>query len=107
MSDTRHELESLLASPGWQLFLEHLGKTWGPGGKRVLESLAAVANTPGAKDEEVGQRSRYLFMAQHEILRALKWPEEEVARLKGLDEPTSASVRPALPASLTSYGRRG
>lgn len=95
MDNNREELEALVSSQGWRLFLEHVQREWGPGG-RAFES-AAVAAADDTKNPHSIAHLQQIIASRREILKVIQWPEEQLKQLK---EPEPVAV-------LADYSRRG
>ena len=87
-------LESLLAHPGWSLFLQHVTQEWGAGGARFETRLNQLADST-VDDANALLHIRQIAVARREILKILEWPREELARVRS---------RPAISGPATRRG---
>lgn len=107
MSDTaKDNLQHLLESPGWAMVTDHIKQEWGAGGARFEGFIDSVADSR-QDDPIVLQQIRQIAVARREILRLVKWPEEEVARLIKLELAKEAPIRQPLAPELVWQSRRG
>ena len=89
MSDERREvLESLLASPGWQLFQQHVGDDWGP--KAYAQRLKSAVSQARQVGKDAAQAIELVDAANDAIADAMRWPGEEIMRLKRIEPETDA-----------------
>lgn len=96
MSELRDQLSDLVQSPGWKWFIAKTESEWGAGGKRFESTVDKFADSRD-EDRVVLDQIRQIAVCRREILRLLKSPEEEIARLKSLEpQPASLSRRGAL-----------
>ena len=90
MSDERREvLEAFLSSPGWALFQQHVGDDWGP--KAYAARLKSAVSHARQIGKDASQAIELVDAANDAIGEAMRWPAEEVMRLKRL-EPETESV---------------
>lgn len=94
MDNAREELEALTQSEGWKLFVAQTVSEWGPGGRAFIDATTKAAN--GTDADAIGWL-RQIIAAQREIQKLMRWPDEELARLKERE----------LVATSTDYSRRG
>jgi hypothetical protein len=81
MSDERIDaLDSLLKSPGWKLFTEHLDGEWGPNGKTYQANMDKALDLTDA--EAAASQARQVRAARLMVERFSTWPVEELARLR-------------------------
>jgi len=107
ISSQLDSLASLLDHPGWQLFREYVDREWGAGGERFESRLNQIADSD-ADDAKVLQHLRQIAVARREIRRLLRWPMEEVTRLRAAHTSEAQNTpRPALAEGLTPHSRRG
>ena len=80
----QHAWQDLLNSPGWDLLVAHARAEWdGPAFVSHVEQLADNPEDPIALS-----KLRQLLAAKRAVMRLLKAPEEQVAKLKRVDAPT-------------------
>ena len=74
VSDQSDILEAFVGSPGWQLFVEHVKAEWGPAGcwRKAKE---VKTNDPARAVEQIDYTNE-------QVGRLMRWPSEEVERLK-------------------------
>lgn len=84
----REDLDNLLKSPGWHLFVEHATQEWTGNINRQLE--VAVNDT---NDAMAANKMRQVIAAKKAVDVLLQWPKERLARLqqKELDTAFAAS----------------
>ena len=104
MSDSREPLQDLVDHPGWALFVAHVEREWGAGGRRFEHTIDQIADGRGEDALQLRQMQQ-IAVARREILRLLAWPVEEVARLR--TPAGDHAIRRALPPELVGQGRRG
>lgn len=83
-------LESLLQHPGWRLFERYVREEWGPQGvqfQRQLDNALDLADNNAAASQ-----ARQVRSGQKVILMLLRWPIEEMARLKRLEPKPEESL---------------
>ena len=74
----QHAWQDLLNSPGWDLLVTHARVEWdGPAFVNQVEQLADNSEDPTALS-----KLRQLLAAKRAVMRLLKAPEEQVAKLK-------------------------
>lgn len=83
MSEHADALESLLTHPGWQLFLEHVHREWGPTGARYNAELDKALDLTDAN--AAASQARQIRAGRKVIESLLTWPAEEAQRLKRTD----------------------
>ena len=90
MTDTLHDLENLIKSPGWQMFKQAQETYW-------REQLVPhVRNAANQGDDSVAiQKIRQIAAAESAIRMALEWPEAEIRKLKA-DEANSFVNGPSM-----------
>lgn len=81
MNDLRSDLSTLLESSGWKVFSAYVESEWGAGGTRFESFLNTFADSR-QEDPMVLQQIRQIAVARREILRLMKWPTEELAKLR-------------------------
>ena len=82
-------LASLLESPGWRLFCDFVAREWGPAGHTYAVELdkALDLTDPAA----AASQARQIRAGRRIIERLLRWPDEELRRLRApLSEPTQS-----------------
>lgn len=94
-SNTREELDALIGSEGWRLFTAYVTSEWGPGGRAFVAAVTQAADN--RDDKNATDHLRQIITAQKYINAMLRWPEEQLQRLK----------QPDLVAATTDYSRRG
>lgn len=88
MTGTGEALEALLTHPGWQVFLEHVVQEWGANGIRYQTEMDNALNQ--TDDVVAASKARQIRAGRRTIELLVRWPAEEVARLKRLDEGPAA-----------------
>ena len=83
----REDLDNLLKSPGWQLFVEHATREWQEQINRHLET--ALNDTD---DALAANKMRQMIAAKKAIDVLLQWPKERLARLVQKDEAQAVTV---------------
>jgi len=83
----REDLENLLKSPGWFLFVEHATTEWQGNINRQLE--VAVNDTD---DAMAANKMRQVIAAKKAVDVLLQWPKERLARLVQKDEAQAVTV---------------
>lgn len=107
MSDTELAgiLDQGLHSPFWRLFRQHVEAEWGAGGRRFEKTINDLADQIGDAETVVRQMQQ-VAVTRREILRLLKWPEEELRKVQ--DKPDEQPQRRApLDPELHGQSRRG
>lgn len=80
MSDRLESLEALIASPGFQVFQDYVWAEWGPSGTRAQTELDKALDL--TDNDAAASQARQIRAAQKVIVGLMRWPHEEVARLK-------------------------
>ena len=84
MADTNQELEdieTLVASPGWHLFVAHVDREFGPLGYRQKASKILSGVSVERQNDAAGLLLQ-LESSTREVERLLAWPKERVSRLR-------------------------
>lgn len=106
MSDlSSGDWQDWLQHPCTQAFVAQAQLEWGAGGVRFEGFIDTFADSR-QDDPIVLQQIRQIAVARREILRLLKWPQEEVSRLRS-SEHDPASPRRAMEPALAGQSRRG
>ena len=85
-------LEHLLLSPGWAAFVAHVEQEWGPTGIRYQQALETALNLTDS--EAAASQALQVLAARKTVELLLKWPSEEIRRLKAKDsDPVPAMSR--------------
>lgn len=96
-----------LQSPATRAFFAHIEREWGAGGRRFESTVDRLADSR-EDDPIVLKQIQQIAVCRREILRLVRWPSEEVSRLKQLAHPdVSAHPRPQLAPDLVGQSRRG
>lgn len=95
MDSEREELDALVNSDGWRLFTSYVQSEWGSGGRAFIDATEKAADQKA--DADAMAYLRQIIVAQRQIQRLVRWPEE---RLKQL-------ATPELVPAVTDYSRRG
>ena len=106
MSDTTDALESLLASEGWRLYMEHVRTEWsGAGyGRKVKDAVS----TARANHDDAAAAVDKVDYANDQIGDVIAWPKQECARLKRQEDAQKEQpIRTPISAQLAMMGRRG
>jgi hypothetical protein len=96
MDNEREELEALTRSEGWKMFQSYVESEWGPGGRAFIDAVTKAADNKA--DADATAFLRQIIVAQKQIQRLVKWPEE---RLGALKQPELVAAGPV------DYSRRG
>lgn len=110
--DTRPHIQAEVLSEGlksefWHLFLTHVMDEWGPGGKRFEQAIDRLADLAQRDPAQTVQHMQQIAVARREILRLLKWPEQQLADLKRFDTAPAATDRRRAPDPCMQALRRG
>lgn len=90
MSDPNEDLKpvealtELLASDGWKLFQQAMAEQWGPSSQLRQIDRALEAIPPGDQ-EAVNQTVQQIRSSGNAINNALRWPSEQLQRLKATE----------------------
>ena len=76
LADRREALEELIRCPGWGLFVQHVLNAWEGTGYRTKMGAALASKDPLA--------AHVVHRTADEVVRVLRWPQEELASLKGV-----------------------
>ena len=88
-------LESLLTHPGWRAFRAHAEREWGPSGLAYTAELDKALDL--LDDSAAASQARQIRAARKVIEQLLRWPQEELRRLRPKAiEPDSMSRRGGL-----------
>lgn len=98
MTDEAEALESLVAHPGWHLFLGHVEQTWGVGGTVYNEELDAALDL--LDSQAAASQARQIRAARRTIQALVQWPADERQRL-------ARQGKSVEPAAQSVMGRRG
>lgn len=77
--EIKDHLTTLLASPGWALFVQHFQQEWGRGGNRYCDLLERSVNKPASTDEEqnaVTKDFQQVVWLRKEMETVMRWPAE-------------------------------
>ncbi len=77
-------LESLVTHPGWSLFVAHVEREWGANGVKYQSELDKALDLTDA--EAAASQARQIRAGRRVIETLVRWPSEELARLKRQDE---------------------
>ena len=91
----RENLEALVASDGWKTFAAYVGQEWGAGGRAFLDATTKAADQKA--DADAMAYLRQIIVAQREIQKLVKWPEERLKQLEPIEYATASR----------DYSRRG
>ena len=83
MSEQREVLDSLQQHPGWALFCAHVEREWGVSGLRFQQELDRALNL--TDNDACASQSRQIRSGQKIIMSLLRWPAEEMQRLKRVE----------------------
>ena len=83
-------LESLIGHPGWQIFAAHVGEDWGP--KAYARRLKAAVSHARQHGTDAAAAIEQVDAANEAIAEAMRWPSEELARLKRAQERPEPSM---------------
>lgn len=85
-----------LQHPVTQAFVRHVDAEWGAGGKRFEGMFLKIADQLGDPAQNMAHLQQ-ICIARREIQVLMKWPHEEMQRLRSLDrEPVGQSRRGTL-----------
>ena len=93
-------LRELLDRHGWHLFCDYVQREWGPTGVKFHAELTNALNL--TDNNAAASQARQIVSGQKAILALLRWPSEEVSRLKRLGEKPEPEV-----ASMSRGGYAG
>lgn len=93
---SREALESLIDSPGFALFKQHVAREWGQNGARYTAEMEKALNL--TDNNAAASQARQIVAARKTIENLMHWPEEELARLQRAEQT---------PAHANSMSRRG
>lgn len=82
-------LEQMLASVGWQLFTAHVGVEWGP--KAYAQKLKAAVQHARSVGSDTGKAIEIIDEANDAIAEAMRWPSEEVMKIRRQEQPVAHS----------------
>lgn len=74
----RAELEAMIQSPGWRLYLDHMDERWGPAALEAVLRAERKAVTP----EEWPFASSRILDTFAGMRANVRWPEERIRQLK-------------------------
>lgn len=83
-------LASLLEHPGWRLFVEHVQREWGSGGQAYAMELDKALDL--VNDAAAASHARQIRAAQRVIERLIRWPSEELQRLRGREQQRDQTI---------------
>ena len=83
-------LESLLTHPGWQLFHQHVGEDWGP--KAYAQKLKAAVSHARQVGKDASVALELVDAGNDAIAEAMRWPGEQLARLKRQEEKAEPTM---------------
>lgn len=84
----KEALTALLATDGWRLYQIEMAKQWGPEAQlRAIDQ--ALSNLPAGHQEAVDSTVQQIRSASNAIMAGLRWPAEQLARLKAAEERRS------------------
>ena len=75
--ETLQHLEDLVASKGWQWFLDQHDKTWGPAA--FLNTLAVIQQNPQLTNDEKHAQAQVAWAARDSVTKMVRRPYEEIA----------------------------
>lgn len=91
--DDLEALDSLREHPGWRLFLTYVDREWGQGGNGYASELDRALDH--VDDTIAASQARQVRAARKVIERLIRWPDEEVRRLR------------EKPSGIEPFSRRG
>ncbi len=74
------DLEDLLASPGWQVFIAQIEAEWG--GVGFARKVAQTIGNPGLDPALAVAQLQQATVTQREVIRLKDWPSERIKQLK-------------------------
>jgi len=80
MSEAADDLDRLVTSEGWRLFTAYVEREWGVSGVRFQQELTKALDQ--GDNNAAASQARQIVSAQKVIASLLRWPGEEVVRLK-------------------------
>lgn len=72
--------ESLLSHPAWLQFAAYVEREWGPSGLKYQAEMEKALNL--ADNNASASQARQILSGQKVITALMRWPAEELARLK-------------------------
>lgn len=94
-SNVREELDALVGSLGWRLFVDHVNSEWGAAGKAFDAAVTQAANS--TDNATAMAHLQQVIVARREIQKLLTWPQEQLKQLKA----------PELVPAVPDFSRRG
>lgn len=86
MNDDQVSLfESLITHPGWKAYEAHVQQEWGPAGLKFQAELEKALNL--ADNNASASQARQILSGQKVITALMRWPYEELAKLKRQHAP--------------------
>ena len=93
MSDlSRTDWHDWLQHPATKAFIAHAHAEWGAGGARFEGLIERIADRKGDPAENM-LHMQQVAVARRQILQLLKWPEEEMQRLRERPETAMSGSR--------------
>ena len=90
MSERSDLLEALITHPGWKLYASQIGEEWGP--RAYAQKLKAAVQRAREHGKDAGHAIELVDAANDAIADAMRWPGEELGRLKRSEQTHEPSL---------------